>query len=129
MKNGHSTRQNSSDDSLLGLYCICCLLFVVETQLNVNKVLNSFVLGGFILMGMSLESFPCVHIFICMTLLVSIVLGTDLVPHDKFPISKANDLYILAQQSLGVTRSWNPFRYSFLSAKDIVLQKNGSVLL
>ncbi len=42
--------------------------------------------------GMPLESFPCVHIFICMTLLVSIVLGTDLVvPHDKFHISEAND--------------------------------------
>ncbi len=51
MKNGHSTRQNSSHDNLLGLYCICCLVFVVETQLNVNKVLNSFVLGGFILMA------------------------------------------------------------------------------
>jgi hypothetical protein len=78
--------------------------------------------------GMPLESFPCVHIFICMTLLVSIVLGTDLVvPHDKFHISEANDFYILAQQSLGVTHSLNPFFYSFLSAKYFVLQKNGSV--
>jgi hypothetical protein len=79
--------------------------------------------------GIPLESFPCMHIFICMTLLVSIVLGTDLVPHDKFHISKANDFNILAQQSLGVTHSLNPFFNSFLSAKDFVLQKNGSVLL
>jgi len=64
-----------------------------------------------------------------MTLLVSIVLGTDLVPHDEFHISKANDFYILAQQSLGVTHFLNPFFYSFLSAKHFVLQKNGSVLL
>ncbi len=79
-------------------------------QLNVNKVLNSFVLGGFILMGMPLESFPCVHIFICMTLLVSLVLGTDLVPHDKFHISKANDFYILCATK---SRS-NPFFESIL---------------
>jgi hypothetical protein len=65
MKNGHSTRQNSSRDSLLGLYCICCLLFVVETQLNVNKVLNSFCAWEVYPHGMPLESFPCVHIFIC----------------------------------------------------------------
>jgi hypothetical protein len=79
--------------------------------------------------GMSLQSFPCVHIFISMTLLVSRVLGTYLVPRDKFHTSKANDFYVLVQQSLGVTHSLNPFFYSFLSAKDFVLQKNGSILL
>ncbi len=46
----------------------------------------------------------CIFSYV-LTLLVSIVLGTDLVPHDNFHISKANDFYILAQQ---MSRS-NPF--------------------
>ncbi len=106
------------------LFAICC-----GNAAQCEQGSEFFRVWGVYPHGMPLESFPCVPIFICMTFLVSIVLGTDLVPHNNFHISKANDFFILAQQSLGVTHSLNPFFYTFLSAKDFVLQKNGSVLL
>jgi hypothetical protein len=84
------------------LFAICC-----GNSAQCEQGSEFFCAWGVYPHGMSLESFPCVHIFICMTLLVSTMLGIDLVPHDNFHIIKANDFYILAQPSLGVTHSLN----------------------